>query len=87
MPADHRTEELTEAEVDSKIAERAAKEKRAWITSVGGLVGGISGVIFAFVSLLRFENVMLSIVGFLVMGVSLGVVSPDQVLKMLPFRK
>ena len=88
MPADHRRAELTEAEVELKVAERAAKEKKAWHTSVGGIVGGIAGVTFAFVALLRFESATLSVVGFLVMGVSLGMVSPEQVMSRLPsFKK
>lgn len=85
MP-DHRqpAAALTDTEIDAKIAERKAKEKRAWITSVGGLVGGVGGLIFAFVALMQFESTMLSVVGFVVMGVSFGLVSPDQIMKMIP---
>lgn len=85
MP-DHRQPEvdLTEAEIDSKIAARKAKEKRAWITTVGGVLGGVGGLTFAFVALLKFENTMLSVVGFVVMGIAFGLVSPDQLMKMMP---
>jgi len=79
---------ISKDQVKEKIAEREAKARTQWLTSVGGLVGGISGVTFAFVALLKFESVMLSVVGFLVMGVSLGVVTPEQVISRLPsFKK
>jgi len=75
-------------QAQKKIAEREAKARSQWRVSIGGLVGGISGVTFAFVALLRFESVMLSVVGFLVMGVSLGMVNPEQVMSRLPsFKK
>ncbi len=80
--------ELTESEVRAKIAEREARARTAWLTSVGGIVGAAAGVLFAFVALIKFESVALSVIGFLVMGVFLGAVSPEQVINRLPsFKK
>jgi hypothetical protein len=64
-------------------AEAKAKARARWIRSVGGVVGGIGGIVFAFIALLKFENSVLSTLGFVVMGVGFGIADPSQIAKML----
>ena len=77
---DNRKKELSEAEVKAKVEGREAKARAAWLRTVGGFVGGTAGGVFAFVALLKFESVMLSAMGFLVMGLGFAIVSPEQVI-------
>lgn len=83
---DHRTQELTEAEVRAKIDERAAKARLTRLRTVGGGVGGTVGAVFAFVALLKFESITLSLMGFVVMGLGYAIVSPEQILEGLKRR-
>lgn len=77
---DNRKKELSEAEVKAKVEEREAKARAAWLRTVGGGVGGTAGGVFAFIALIRFESMTLSLVGFLVMGLGFAIISPEQVI-------
>ncbi len=83
MPVDNRKQELSDSEVRAKIEERAATARTAWLRTVGGGFGGTLGAIFAFVALLKFESVALSLMGFVVMGLGYAIVSPEQVITAL----
>jgi len=84
---DHRKNELSDTEIEAKIAERATKARRDSITTIGGIVGGLSGIAFAFVALLKFESVILSTLGFVAMCVGFGLAIPAEVARLLTFRK
>ncbi len=80
---EQRKVELSEVEVQAKIVERTTKLARIRLTTIGGIMGGTAGVIFAFVALLRFESATLSVLGFVVMGLGYGLVTPEQVVRMI----
>ena len=64
--------------------QRTINERRIWVTTIGGIVCGLAGLAFAFIALLRFENVTMSVLGFLVSAVGFGVMTPTEVIKYLP---
>ena len=84
---EHRKKELTETEIAAKIAERANEARKVWLNTIFGLVGGTLGAIFSFAALLKFQNVPLSILGFVVMGAGYAIVTPAQVMKLASLRK
>ncbi len=85
--SDHRKNELSDTEIEAKIAERATRARRDSITTIGGIVGGVSGIAFAFVALIKFESVMLSSLGFVMMCVGFGLAIPAEIARLLTFRK
>jgi hypothetical protein len=69
---------LSEEDIKAKIRERNAKLAQQRASTIGGLIAGIAGIVFAFVALLVFESITFSSLGFAVMGLGFGLVTPEQ---------
>lgn len=71
---------LSERDVSRKVFFRKTQ-------TIGGFLVGIAAVVFAFVALLKFESVPLSILGWIVACLAFGLAHPDQVALLLSFRR
>lgn len=79
-PVDRRNnDELSEDEVQVKIAERHAKAKRHRNQTIGGYVVGFTGLVFAFVTALYLDNTLMATLGFVMSLVGFGLASIKQV--------
>lgn len=80
---DDRRESTDATEVADVIAKREARERNTWLATLAGIVGSVSGIGFAFVALLMFQNTDAAIIGFILFGISAGIVTPGQITKLV----
>ena len=73
----------TEAEISLVNVKKRSAKRAAWIKTTFMAVGSISGLVFAFVALLRLENVTGAIAGFIMALVCSGIITYDQASKYL----
>ncbi len=71
--------DLSAEEIERKVAGRAARIQRDRVTTIGGAVAGGVGAIVGLVAALWQDNIMVALLGFAVMGVGFGIVTPSQI--------
>ena len=79
------TPELEDTDTRLARAQAAAKVGAVIRKRVAAAVGSVAGVVFAFVMMLKFENIWAAVLGFVVALVCSGLVLPAQVGKYLPW--
>ncbi len=88
--SDERKNDLSESEIAVRVAEREAAidriqqtEQRERTQTVGGALGGTAGLIVGLIAALMLENIAVATLGFAVMAIGYGLVTPAQLVKLV----
>ncbi len=83
LPDRRKNIELTDGEVQDKIAKRDAQRKRAKIQTISGIGLGVVGLAIAASAGLLSENIWMTIVGVVMALIGFGFTSPKEAADMI----